>query len=68
MSLDQYLKIPDKFKTEIYESLIKIRAVNGSEINNQVECDVTLRTGHKKYFSIFGLKCIDTENHSRLQL
>ena len=45
ISLDQYHKIPDKFKTDLFESPIKIRAANMSEIDNQGGCDITFRIG-----------------------
>ena len=49
MSFNQYCKTTEKLKTEPYEIPIRIRAGNGSEINNQGECDITLRIGHAKF-------------------
>ena len=45
LSLDAYLNIPNKHKTELFPSPIKIRAANGSDIDNQGECDITFRIG-----------------------
>ena len=49
ISLDQYHKISEKFKAKPFESPIKIRDANGSEINNQGECDITFRIGQVKF-------------------
>ena len=49
ISLDKYHKIPDKFKTELFENPIKKGTANGSEINNQEECDITFRIGLVKF-------------------
>ena len=49
ISLDAYLNIPNKHKTELFPSPIKIRAANGSDIDNQGECDITFRIGQEKF-------------------
>ena len=41
LSLDCYQSISSKFKTELYESSIKIRAANGFFIENRGECNLT---------------------------
>ena len=43
LSLDCYQSISPKFKTELYESSIKIRAANGSFIKNRGECNLTFK-------------------------
>ena len=49
ISLDKYHKIPDKLKTELFESPNKIRAANGSEIDNQGECLISFRIGQVQF-------------------
>ena len=49
ISLDAYLNIPNKHKTELFPSPITIRAGNGSDIDNQGECDITFRSGQEKF-------------------
>ena len=49
ISLDTYLNIPNKHKTELFPSPIKIRAANGFDIDNQGECDITFRIGQEKF-------------------
>ena len=39
ISFDCYQSIPTKFKTELYPSCIKTKAVNGTFITNKGECD-----------------------------
>ena len=43
LSLDCYQSISPKFKTELYESSIKIRAANGSFIENRRKCNLTFK-------------------------
>ena len=49
ISLDSYLIIPNKYKTELFPSPIKIGAANGSNIDNQGECNITFRSGEEKF-------------------
>ena len=49
ISLDKYNKMPDKFKTDLFDSDIKIKAANGSSIENSSECDMTFRIGNENF-------------------
>ena len=49
LSLDCYQSISPKFKTELYESSIKIRAANGSFIKNRGECDLTFKINNEQF-------------------
>ena len=49
ISLDKYNKIPDIFKTDLFESNITIKAANGSSIENSGKYDITFRIGTEKF-------------------
>ena len=49
--------IPDKYKTDLFSSNIKIKAANGTIINNNGECDITFRIGTEKF--TFPFLCSD---------
>ena len=38
-----------KFKTELFKSHIKIKAVNGSSIENSGECDITFKIRNEEF-------------------
>ena len=57
ISLESYKTIPDKYKTELFPSNIKIKAANGSIIDNNGECDITFRMGSEKF--TFPFLCSD---------
>ena len=43
LSFDCYNAIPAKYKTDLFTSSIKIRAANGTLIENKGECDITFK-------------------------
>ena len=45
LSFDCYNAIPAKYKTDLFTSPIKIRAANGTLIENKGECDITFKIG-----------------------
>ena len=47
--------IPDKYKTDLFPSSIKIKAANGIIIDNSGECDITFRMGTQRF--TFPLLC-----------
>ena len=49
ISFDCYQSIPTKYKTELYPSNIKIKAVNGTFITNMGQCDVTFVIGDERF-------------------
>ena len=49
MSLESYQMIPEKYKTDLFSSNIKIKAANGTIIKNNGECDITFRMGTEKF-------------------
>ena len=49
LSLESYNMIPDKYKTDLFPSSIKIKAANGTIIDNSGECDITFRMGTQKF-------------------
>ena len=49
MSFDCYNAIPAKYKTDLFTSPIKIKAANGTLIENKGECDITFKTGPIKF-------------------
>lgn len=49
LSFDCYNSIPHKYKTDLFPSQIKIRAANGTLIDNKGECDVTFKIGEVKF-------------------
>ena len=49
ISFECYNAIPDKYKTELFHNKIKIRAANGSQIDNKGEFDITFRIGKEKF-------------------
>ena len=55
--LDCYESISPNFKTELYESSIKIRAANGSFIKNRGECDLTFKINDEQF--TFPFLCSD---------
>ena len=55
--LDCYQSISPKFKTELYESSIKIRAANGSFIKNKGDCDITFKINNEQF--TFPFLCSD---------
>ena len=57
LSLDCYQSISPKFKTELYESSITIRAANGSFIKNRGECDLTFKINNEQF--TFPFLCSD---------
>ena len=62
ISLESYKTIPDKYKTELFPSNIKIKAANGSIIHNNGECDITFRMGSEKF--TFPFLCSDQLSQS----
>ena len=48
LSFDCYNAIPARYKSDLFPSLIKIRAANGTIIDNKGECDITFRIGQTK--------------------
>ena len=67
MSLDTYPNVPSKHETELFKSQTKIRAADGSDIDSQVEGDITFRISLKNHIPFLGLKIINTTCHIRLQ-
>ena len=57
LSLESYQMIPDKYKTDLFSSNIKIKAANGTIIKNNGECDITFRMGTEKF--TFPFLCSD---------
>ena len=57
ISFDCYQSIPIKYKTEVYPSIIKIKAANGTVITNKGECDLTFVIGDEKF--TFPFLCSD---------
>ena len=57
LSLDCYQSISPNFKTELYESSIKIRAANASFIENRVECNLTYKINDEQF--TFPFLCSD---------
>ena len=49
LSLDCYQSISPKFKTELYESGIKIRAASDSFIKHRGECDLTFKINNEQF-------------------
>ena len=49
LSLESYNMIPDKYKTDLFPSSIKIKAANGTIIDNSGECDITFRMGTQRF-------------------
>ena len=49
LSFDCYNAIPARYKSDLFPSLIKIRAANGTIIDNKGECDITFRIGQTKF-------------------
>ena len=49
LSFDCYNAIPAKYKTDLFTSPIKIRAANGTLIENKGECDITFKIGPIKF-------------------
>ena len=41
--------IPDKYKTDLFPSSIKIKAANGTIIDNSGEYDITFRMGTQRF-------------------
>ena len=57
LSHNFYQSIPNKFKTELFPSPIKIRAANGTIIPNKGECDISFTIGSEKF--TFQFLCFD---------
>ena len=57
LSLASYEMIPEKYKTELFASSIKIKEANGTLIKNNGECDITFRKGTEKF--TFPFLCSD---------
>ena len=57
LSLESYKMIPDKYKTDLFSSNIKIKAANGTIIKNNGECDITFRMRTEKF--TFPFLCSD---------
>ena len=53
LSFDCYNAIPARYKSDLFPSLIRIRAANGSIIDNKGECDITFRIGQTNSHSHF---------------
>ena len=49
ISLESYQTVPNKSKTELFPSSIRIKAANGSIIHNNCECDITFRMASEKF-------------------
>ena len=49
LSFDCYNAIPAKYKTDLFTSPIKIKAANGTLIENKGECDITFKIGLIKF-------------------
>ena len=49
LSFDCYNAIPAKYKTDLFTSPIKIKAANGTLIENKGECDITFKIGSIKF-------------------
>ena len=60
--LESYQTVPNKYKTELFPSNIRIKAANGSIINNNGECDITFRMGSEKF--TFNFWCSDQLSQS----
>ena len=45
ISYDCHNSLHPKYKTELFPSSVRIRAVNGNFIANKGECDITLKRG-----------------------
>ena len=48
-TFDCYNAIPAKYKTDLFTSPIKIKAANGTLIENKGECDITFKIGPIKF-------------------
>ena len=62
LSLESYKMIPDKYKTDLFSSNIKIKAANGTITKNNGEFDIIFRMGTEKFtfpFLCFTLVSID---------
>ena len=57
LSHNLYQSIPNKFKTELFPSPIKIRAANSTFIPNKGECDISFTIGSEKF--TFQFLCSD---------
>ena len=57
LSLESYKMIPDKYKTDLFSSNIKIKSANGTTIKNDGACDITFRMGTEKF--TFPFLCSD---------
>ena len=49
LSFDCYNAIPAKYKTDLFTSPIKIKAANGTLIENKGECNITFKIGSIKF-------------------
>ena len=49
LSFDCYNAIPAKYKSDLFTSPIKIKAANGTLIENKGECDITFKIGSIKF-------------------
>ena len=57
LSLESYKMIPDKYRTDLFSSNIKIKAANRAIIKNNGECDIPFRMGTEKF--TFPFLCSD---------
>ena len=57
ISYDCYNSLHPKYKTELFPSSVKIRAVNGTFIPNRGECEVTFKINKERF--IFPFLCLD---------
>ena len=49
LSFNCYNAIPTKYKSDLFTSPIKIKAANGTLIENKGECDITFKIGSIKF-------------------
>ena len=64
LSFDCYNAIPARYKSDLFPSLIRIRTVNGTTIDNKGECEITFRICQTKF--TFPFLCSVYHNSSYL--
>ena len=57
ISYDCYNSLHPKYKTELFLSSVRIRAINGTFIANKGECDITLKINNERF--TFPFLCLD---------
>ena len=57
ISYDCYNSLHPKYRTELFPSSVRIRAINGTFIANKGECDITLKINDERF--TFPFLCLD---------